>query len=70
MRVTGRGIDGGVIGAPGMVGSLYRGGTFVVGAHGCLMCEDDHTHVSAAAPFEDASSFVPLKKRLDSTARR
>ena len=25
---------------------------------GCLMCEDDHTHVSAAAPFEDASSFV------------
>ena len=22
------------------------------------MCEDDHTHVSAAAPFEDASSFV------------
>ena len=29
-----------------------------MGAHGCLMCEDDHTHVSAAAPFEDASSFV------------
>ena len=28
---------------------------FIVGAHGCLMCEDDHTHVSVAAPF--ASSF-------------
>ena len=35
---------------------------------GCLMCEDDHTHVSAAAPF--CVFFVLKKLYMYSTARR
>ena len=38
VRVRGNGVDGGVMGAPGMVGTLYRGDQFIVGVCGEKDC--------------------------------
>ena len=43
LRVSGRGIDGGLIGPPGMVGTLYRGGQVVVGVCGEKDCGAQET---------------------------